>query len=303
MAINRGAIARELFPGLNALAGFEYDQYLDQHKFAFELYDTEKAYEVDVIKAGLGAGAIKSEGQSVQYDNAAREAWTARYDVVTVALAFAITEEAIEDNLYVREASDLARELGRAMAHTKQILTHSVFNNAFTAQSYSPDGVALIATNHPLASGATFANRPTTGTDLSETSLENALISIAQYTDDRGKLIAAKPVSLHVPVQLTYVAERITQSQLRPSTSDNDINAMHSLGSLPKGYFVHNYFTAARSWFVRTNYPHGTKFFTRLGLTQATEPEFDTGNIRHKARERYAYGYTNWRQWFGNPGT
>lgn len=302
MAINRASEVRELFPGLHAIAGTNYDIYDKEHEWIYDVMPSNQAFEIEVIRSGFGLAEIKPEGQAVLYDNLAAEAWEVRYEMITVALAFAITQEAIEDNLYEKEANDLAQELGRSMAITKQILAASVINNAFALQSYSPDGKAMCATDHPLFRGGTQSNRPTVGTDLSETALEAADVAIMAFVDDAGKLIQARPRSVHVPAALKYVAERIFKSTLRPATADNDINALKSIGTYPE-FYVHHYFTDSNAWFVKTDVPHGLKFFQRLARESSMEPEFETGNERFKNRERYGYGYTNYRGIWGSPGS
>jgi hypothetical protein len=295
MAISRAQLAKELEPGLNALFGMEYSRYEDQHAEIYTTESSDRAFEEEVMLSGFGAAPTKSEGSAINYDDA-NEAYTARYNHETIALAFSITEEAIEDNLY-------DRALARSMAHTKQVKAAAVLNNAFTAgASAGGDGVALCATNHPLTSGGTFANEPTTAADLNETSLEDALISIAGFVDERGLKVALRGTKLVIPRQLQFVAERLMVSNLRVGTADNDTNAIRSMGMLPNGYAVNDFLTDPDAFFVMTDAPRGFIHFERTPMTTGMEADFDTGNMRFKARERYSFGFSDPRAVFGSPG-
>ena len=302
MAISRAQLAKELEPGLNALFGMEYNRYEGQHA---EIYDTEasdRAFEEEVMLSGFGAAPVKQEGSGITFDDA-QEAYTARYNHETIAMGFSITEEAVEDNLYDRLASRYTRALARSMAHTKQVKAASVLNNAFTAgASAGGDGKALCATDHPLTSGGTFANEPSTAADLNETSLEDFLISIAGFVDERGMIIALRGMKLIIPRQLQFIAERLLVSNLRVGSADNDINAVKSMGMLPEGYVVNDFLTDTDAFFIKTDAPNGFKHFERLALATNMDPDFDTGNMRFKARERYSFGFSDPRSVFGSPG-
>tara|TARA_R100001086_G_scaffold40068_2_gene17663 strand:+ start:855 stop:1766 length:912 start_codon:yes stop_codon:yes gene_type:complete len=302
MAISRAQLAKELEPGLNALFGMEYERYEGQHA---EIYDTEasdRAFEEEVMLSGFGAAPVKQEGSGITFDDA-QEAYTARYNHETIAMGFSITEEAVEDNLYDRLASRYTRALARSMAHTKQVKAASVLNNAFTAgASAGGDGKALCATDHPLTSGGTFANEPSTAADLNETSLEDFLISIAGFVDERGMIIALRGMKLIIPRQLQFIAERLLVSNLRVGSADNDINAVKSMGMLPEGYVVNDFLTDTDAFFIKTDAPNGFKHFERLALATNMDPDFDTGNMRFKARERYSFGFSDPRCVFGSPG-
>ena len=302
MAISRAQLAKELEPGLNALFGMEYERYEGQHA---EIYDTEasdRAFEEEVMLSGFGAAPVKQEGSGITFDDA-QEAYTARYNHETIAMGFSITEEAVEDNLYDRLASRYTRALARSMAHTKQVKADSVLNNAFTAgASAGGDGKALCATDHPLTSGGTFANEPSTAADLNETSLEDFLISIAGFVDERGMIIALRGMKLIIPRQLQFIAERLLVSNLRVGSADNDINAVKSMGMLPEGYVVNDFLTDTDAFFIKTDAPNGFKHFERLALATNMDPDFDTGNMRFKARERYSFGFSDPRCVFGSPG-
>jgi hypothetical protein len=302
MAISRAQLAKELEPGLNALFGMEYNRYEGQHA---EIYDTEasdRAFEEEVMLSGFGAAPVKQEGSGITFDDA-QEAYTARYNHETIAMGFSITEEAVEDNLYDRLASRYTRALARSMAHTKQVKAASVLNNAFTAgASAGGDGKALCATDHPLTSGGTFANEPSTAADLNETSLEDFLISIAGFVDERGMIIALRGMKLIIPRQLQFIAERLLVSNLRVGSADNDINAVKSMGMLPEGYVVNDFLTDTDAFFIKTDAPNGFKHFERLALATNMDPDFDTGNMRFKARERYSFGFSDPRCVFGSPG-
>ena len=301
MAISRAQLAKELEPGLNALFGKEYGRYENQHAEIFDTESSDRAFEEEVMLSGFGAAPVKSEGSGVSYDDA-QEAYTSRYTHETVAAAFSITEEAVEDNLYDRLASRYTRALARSMAHTKQVKAASVLNNAFNSSFKGGDGVELCSTAHVLTNGGSFANEPSTAADLNETSLEDALISIAGFTDERGLIIALKGMKLIIPRQLQFVAERLMVSNLRVGTADNDINAIRNMGLLPEGYVVNDYLTDPDAFFIKTDAPNGFKHFERLALTTQMEPDFDTGNMRYKARERYSFGFSDPRCVFGSPG-
>jgi len=298
MAISRAQLAKELEPGLNALFGMEYNRYEGQHSEIFDTEASDRAFEEEVMLSGFGAAPVKNEGAGISFDDA-QEAYTARYTHETVAMGFSITEEAVEDNLYDRLASRYTRALARSMAHTKQVKAASVLNSAFTAGATAGgDGVALCDASHPLTNGGTFANEPGTAADLNETSLEDALISIAGFVDERGLVIALRGMKLIVPRQLQFVAERLMVSNLRVGTADNDVNAL----KLPEGYVVNDYLTDTDAFFIKTDAPNGLKHFERMPLATNMDPDFDTGNMRFKARERYSFGFSDPRCVFGSPG-
>ena len=302
MAISRAQLAKELEPGLNALFGMEYGRYENQHAEIYTTEASDRAFEEEVMLSGFGAAPTKSEGAAISFDNA-NEAFTARYNHETVALAFSITEEAIEVNLYDRLGSRYTRALARSMAHTKQVKAADVLNNAFTAgASAGGDGVSLCSTSHPLTNGGTFANRPSTDADLNETSLEDALISIAGFVDERGLRIALRGTKLIIPRQLQFVAERLMVSNLRVGTADNDINAIRSMGMLPSGYAVNDFLVDTDAFFILTDTPRGFLHFERSPLNTQMEADFDTGNMRFKARERYSFGFSDPRCVFGTTG-
>jgi hypothetical protein len=301
MAISRAQLLKELLPGLNALFGLEYATYGEQHKEIYETETSERSFEEETKLSGFSAAAVKNEGAPIQYDNA-QEAFTARYTHVTIAQGFSLTEEAIEDNLYDSLSARYTKALARSMAYTKQVRAASVLNNGFNAAFPGGDGVALFATNHPLVSGGVNSNEPTTPSDLNETSLEAAVIQIAQWTDERGLLIAAKPKKLIVPPQLQFVATRLLETELRVGTADNDINAIKNNGSIPEGYTVNNYLTDVNAWFLTTDVPNGMKHFVRTPLSNSMDGDFDTGNVRYKSRERYSFGFSDPLGMFGSPG-
>ena len=302
MAISRAQLAKELEPGLNALFGMEYNRYEGQHAEIFDTESSDRAFEEEVMLSGFGAAPTKAEGNAVAFDDA-NEAYTARYNHETVAMAFSITEEAVEDNLYDKLSGRYTRALARSMAHTKQVKAANVLNNAFTAGATAGgDGVALCATDHPLTNGGTFANEPTTAADLNETSLEDALIKIAGFVDERGLIIALRGMKLIIPRQLQFVAERLMASNLRVGTADNDVNAIKSTGMLPGGYTINDYLTDTDAFFIKSDAPNGLKHFERMPLSTAMDPDFDTGNMRYKARERYSFGFSDPRAVFGSPG-
>ena len=303
MAISRAQLLKELLPGLNALFGMEYARYGEEHKEIYETEKSERSFEEETKLAGFGSAPVKNEGQAIAYDNA-QEAFTARYNHETIALGFSITEEAVEDNLYDSLSARYTKGLARAMAYTKQVKAASVLNNGFTGGVYAGgDGVALFSTAHPLISGGTNSNRPSTNSDLNETSLENAVIQIAAWTDERGLLIAAKPRKLVVPPALQFVATRLLETNLRVGTADNDINALKNNGSIPEGYTINHYLTDTNAWFLCTDVPNGLKHFERMALTTGMDGDFDTGNVRYKARERYSFGFSDPLGVFGSPGS
>ena len=301
MAISRAQLAKELEPGLNALFGMEYARYDDQASEIYETESSERAFEEEVMLSGFGAAPVKSEGTAVSFDDAS-EAYTARYTHETIALAFSITEEAIEDNLYDRLASRYTKALARSMANTKQVKGAATLNNAFDSTFTGGDGIELCATDHPLVSGNTLRNEPSTAADLNETSLENALIDIAAYVDERGLKVSVRGLKLVVPPALQFVSDRLLESTLRPATADNDINASRNMGMLPQGYAVNHYLTDTDAWFIKTDAPRGFIHFERMPMSTKMEGDFDTGNVRFKARERYSYGYSDPRCVFGSPG-
>ena len=301
MAISRAQLAKELEPGLNALFGMEYDRYENEHAEIFDTESSDRAFEEEVLIVGFGNASVKEEGQGVQFDSAS-EGFTARYTHETVALAFALTEEAVEDNLYDRLGARYTKALARSMAHTKQVKAANVLNNAFSASFTGGDGVSLINTAHPLANGGTIANRATTMADLNETSLENALINISTFVDDRNMILALRGTKLIVPPQLQFVADRLLDTPGRVGTADNDINAIKNMGLLPEGYSVNHFLTDTDAFFLMTDCPDGFKHFERTPITTSMEGDFDTGNVRYKARERYSFGFSNPRCVFGSQG-
>jgi len=301
MAISRAQLLKELLPGLNALFGLEYKKYGEQHKEVFETETSERSFEEETKLSGFSAAPVKDEGSAIAYDNA-QEAWTARYNHETIAMGFSITEEAIEDNLYDSLSSRYTKALARAMAYTKQVKAANILNNAFAVGFTYGDGKVLCATDHPLVSGGVNSNRPSTGVDLNETSLEAAVIQIAAWTDERGLLIAAKPTKLVVPPSLQFVATRLLETEQRVATADNDINALKNNGSIPGGYTVNNYLTDTNAWFLLTDIPNGLKHFVRTPMQTSMESDFDTGNSRYKARERYSFGVSDPLGIFGSPG-
>jgi len=300
MAISRQQLAKELEPGLNALFGLEYKNYENQHSEIFDSESSDRAFEEEVMLGGFAQAAVKPEGSGVSYDQA-NESFTARYSHETIALAFSITEEAVEDNLYDSIAKRYTKALARSMANTKQIKAANVLNNGFDTAN-GGDGKALMADDHPTISGATQKNELTTSADLSETSLEQAMIDIAGFKDERGLKIAARGLKMIIPSALQFTAERILKSNQRVGTADNDINALSSKGMLPQGYVVNNFLTDDDAFFIKTDVPNGLKHFTRAAIKTAMEGDFDTGNMRYKARERYSFGFSDWRGIFGSPG-
>jgi len=301
MAISRAQLLKELLPGLNALFGLEYAKYGEEHKEIYETETSERSFEEETKLSGFSAAPVKNEGSAIQYDNA-QEAWTARYTHETIAMGFSITEEAVEDNLYDSLSSRYTKALARGMAYTKQVKAAYVLNNAFSGGPTYGDGQVLCSTAHPLVSGGTNSNTPSTPADLNETSLENAVIQIAAWTDERGLLIAAKPKKLVVPPSLMFVATRLLETELRVGTNDNDINALKNNGSIPEGYTVNHFLTDTNAWFLLTDVPNGLKHFVRTPMSTGMDGDFDTGNVRYKARERYSFGVSDPLGIFGSPG-
>jgi len=301
MAISRAQLLKELLPGLNALFGLEYAKYGEEHKEIFETEASDRSFEEETKLSGFGSAPVKSEGSAIEYDNA-QEAFTARYTHETVAMGFAITEEAIEDNLYDSLSSRYTKALARAMAYTKQVKAASILNNAFNSSFTFGDGVELCSTAHPLVNGATNSNEPATPADLNETSLEAAIIQIGGWTDERGLLIASQAKKLIIPSNLQFVATRLLETEGRVSTADNDLNALRSNGSIPEGYAINHYLTDTDAWFLMTDVPNGLKHFTRSPMSTSMDADFDTGNSRYKARERYSFGVSDPLGIFGSPG-
>ena len=304
MAISRAQLLKELLPGLNALFGMEYSRYGEEHKEIYESETSERSFEEETKLSGFSAAPVKNEGSAIAYDNA-QEAWSTRYTHETIALGFSITEEAVEDNLYDSLSARYTKALARAMAYTKQVKAASTLNNGFTnsAVYFGGDGVPLFSTAHPLISGGTNSNTPSTQADLNETSLEAAVIQIAAWTDERGLLIAGKPRKLIVPPALQFTATRLLETSLRVGTADNDINALKNNGSIPEGYTVNNYLTDTNAWFLCTDVPNGLKHFIRSPLENKMDGDFDTGNVRYKARERYSFGWSDPLGMFGSSGS
>ena len=304
MAISRSQLLKELLPGLNALFGLEYKRYGEEHKELYETEKSERSFEEETKLSGFSAAPVKSEGAQIAYDNA-QEAFTARYSHETIALGFSITEEAIEDNLYDSLSGRYTKALARAMSYTKQVKAASVLNNGFTnsAQYYGGDGVPLFSASHPLVSGGTNSNIASTPVDLNETSLESACIQIAAWTDERGLLIAAKPRKLIIPPALMFVATRLLETNLRVGTNNNDISAIVNNGSVPEGYSVNHFLTDTNAWFLLTDVPNGLKHFERMPLETKMDGDFDTGNVRYKARERYSFGWSDPLAAWGSAGS
>ena len=300
MAISRSQLVKELEPGLNALFGLEYKNYADEHTQIFDIENSDRAFEEEVMLSGFANASVKPEGSSVNYDTA-QESFTARYTHETLALAFSITEEAIEDNLYDRLASRYTKALARSMANAKQVKGANVLNNAFDSSFTGGDGVELCSAVPPIIAG-TFKNELSTSADLNETSLEQALIDIAAMTDERGLKIAAKGVKMIIPSALQFTAERLMKSQGRVGTADNDINAVGSMGMIPQGYVVNHYLTDTDAFFIKTDVPNGLKMFVRAPVKTSMEGDFETGNVKYKARERYSFGFSDPRGIFGSPG-
>jgi hypothetical protein len=309
MAISRAQLLKELLPGLNALFGLEYARYGEQHKEIYETEKSERSFEEETKLAGFGAAPVKNEGSAIAYDNA-QEAFTARYTHETIALGFSITEEAVEDNLYDSLSARYTKALARGMAYTKQVKAAGVLNTGFAGTALGGDGVSLFGNNssgtrvgHPLVGGGVNYNSPTTGVDLNETSLENATIQIAAWVDERNLLIAAKPVKLIIPPSLMFVAKRLLDTELRVGTADNDINALKQLGTVSGGYTVNNFLTDTNAWFLTTDVPNGLKHFERSALQTSMDGDFDTGNVRYKARERYSFGWSDPLGIWGSSGS
>ena len=303
MAISRAQLLKELLPGLNALFGLEYKRYGEEHQEIYETESSERSFEEETKLSGFSAAPVKNEGNAIAYDNA-QEAWTARYTHETIALGFSLTEEAVEDNLYDTLSARYTKALARGMAYTKQVKAANVLNNGFnTSGSYNGgDGVPLFSASHPLVTGGTNSNIPTTPADLNETSLENAVIQIAAWTDERGLLIAAKPRKLIVPPALQFVATRLLETELRVGTADNDVNALKNNGSIPEGYAINHFLTDSNAWFLTTDVPNGMKHFVRTPLATSMDGDFDTGNVRYKARERYSFGWSDPLGMYGSAG-
>ena len=301
MAISRAQLLKELLPGLNALFGLEYQTYGEEHKEIYETETSERSFEEETKLSGFSAAPVKNEGSAVAYDNA-QEAFTARYNHETIALGFSLTEEAIEDNLYDSLSARYTKALARAMSYTKQVKAAAVLNNGFSASYPGGDGVALFSASHPLTSGGVNSNVPGVAVDLNETSLENAVIQIAGWTDERGLLIAARPRKLIVPSQLQFVATRLLETSLRVGTADNDINAIMNNGSIPEGYTVNHFLTDTDAWFLTTDVPNGMKHFVRTPMQTGMDGDFDTGNVRYKARERYSFGWSDPLGMWGSAG-
>ena len=300
MAITRAQLLKELLPGLNGLFGLEYAKYENEHSEIYETETSERSFEEEVKLSGFGAAPVKSEGASISYDNA-QEAFTTRYVHETVAMGFSITEEAVEDNLYDSLSARYTRALARAMAYTKQVKAAALLNNGFTTYN-TGDGVTWFSTSHPTVEGATNRNRPSVDADLNETSLEQAVIDIAAFVDERGLLIAAQPRKLIVPPALMFVATRLLQTEMRVGTADNDLNALKTNGSIPEGYRVNHYLTDNEAWFLKTDVPNGAKHFVRAAMTTDMDGDFDSGNARYKARERYSFGVSDSLCMYASPG-
>jgi phage major head subunit gpT-like protein len=302
MAISRAQLLKELLPGLNALFGLEYARYGEQHKEIYETETSERSFEEETKLSGFSAAPVKNEGSAIAYDNA-QEAWSTRYTHETIALGFSITEEAIEDNLYDSLSARYTKSLARAMAYTKQVKAAAVLNNGFSSSYPGGDGVSLFNTAHPLISGGVNSNTPSTQADLNETSLEAAVIQIAAWTDERGLLIAAKPKKLIVPPALMFTAKRLLDTELRVATADNDINALKQMGAIPEGYTVNHFLTDTNGCLLTTDVPNGLKHFVRTPLQNSMDGDFDTGNVRYKARERYSFGWSDPLGMFGSSGS
>ena len=301
MAISRAQLLKELLPGLNALFGLEYARYGEEHKEIYETETSERSFEEETKLSGFSAAPVKNEGSAIAYDNA-QEAWTARYQHETIAMGFSITEEAIEDNLYDSLSSRYTKSLARSMAYTKQVKAAAVLNNGWASTVTYGDGQPLFSTSHPLVSGGTNSNTPSTQADLNETSLENAVIQIAAWTDERGLLIAARPRKLIVPSNLQFVATRLLETELRVGTNNNDINALKNNGSIPEGFTINHWLTDTNGWFLTTDVPNGLKHFVRTPMSTGMDGDFDTGNVRYKARERYSFGVSDPLGIFGSQG-
>ena len=301
MAINRAQLVKELEPGLNALFGLEYDQYEDEHTMIFDTESSDRAFEEEVMLSGFQEAPVKAEGAPVTYDTA-QESWTARYTHETIALAFALTEEAMEDNLYDSISARYTKALARSMNQTKQVKAANILNNGFSTTYPGGDGKPLLTTDHPTITGGDVKNEPSTAADLNETSLENALIDIAAFVDERGLKVNVKARRLIVPPALQFVADRILNTPGRVGTADNDINAVRNMSAVPDGYAVNHYLTDTDAFFLRTDAPNGLKHFVRTPVATGMEGDFESGNVRYKARERYSFGWSDWRGIYGSPG-
>ena len=304
MAISRAQLLKELLPGLNALFGMEYARYGEEHKEIYETESSDRSFEEETKLSGFSTAPVKAEGSAISYDNA-QEAWSTRYTHETIALGFSITEEAVEDNLYDSLSARYTKSLARAMAYTKQVKAAAVLNNGFTnsAAFYGGDGVPLFSTAHPTVGGGVNSNTAAVQVDLNETSLEAAVIQISQWTDERGLLIAAKPRKIIVPPALMFVAKRLLDTDLRVATADNDLNAIKSMGSIPEGYSVNHFLTDTNGWFICTDVPNGMKHFVRMPMNTSMDGDFDTGNVRYKARERYSFGWSDPLGMWGSSGS
>jgi hypothetical protein len=304
MAISRAQLLKELLPGLNALFGMEYARYGEEHKEVYETESSDRSFEEETKLSGFSTAPVKAEGSAISYDNA-QEAWSTRYTHETIALGFSITEEAVEDNLYDSLSARYTKSLARAMAYTKQVKAAAVLNNGFTnsAAFYGGDGVPLFSTAHPTVGGGVNSNTAAVQVDLNETSLEAAVIQISQWTDERGLLIAAKPRKIIVPPALMFVAKRLLDTDLRVATADNDLNAIKSMGSIPEGYSVNHFLTDTNGWFICTDVPNGMKHFVRMPMNTSMDGDFDTGNVRYKARERYSFGWSDPLGMWGSSGS
>lgn len=301
MAITRAQLLKELLPGLNALFGLEYERYGKEYTEIYEVENSDRAFEEEVKLSGFGAAPVKQEGAAIEYDSA-REAFTARYNHETIAMGFSITQEAIEDHLYDSLSARYTKALARAMAYTKEVKGAAILNHGFDSNVTYGDGESLFSTDHPLVNGGTNANRPTAGMDLNETSLEAAFIQISEWTDERGLKIAARPRKMVIPPSMTFVARRLLETELRPGTADNDINALRSEGVLPQGFTVNHFLTDPESWFILTDVPNGLKHFVRSPIKNTMEDDFETGNAKYKARERYSFGVSDPLGVWGSPG-
>lgn len=302
MAISRAQLLKELLPGLNALFGLEYKKYENEHTEIFDTESSERSFEEETKLATFGAAPVKQEGDGLFYDNA-QEVWTARYTHETIAMGFSITEEAMEDNLYDSLSTRYTKALARSMAYTKQVKGAAILNNGYAPAYTYGDGKVLFSVSHPLANGGVNSNRPTTGVDLNETALEAAVIAIAAWTDERGLLAAATPRKLIIPPALMFVATRLLQTELRVGTADNDLNALKNNGSIPEGYAVNHYLTDTNQWTLKTDVPNGLKMFNRVALKTTMDGDFDTGNVRYRARERYSFGVSDPLGVYGSPGS
>lgn len=300
MAIARAQLMKELLPGLNALFGMEYARYPEEWKMCFETENSDRAFEEETKLSGFGAAPVKDEGAAIAYDDA-QEVYTSRYTHDTIALGFSITEEAVEDNLYDSLSARYTKALARGFQHTKEVKGAALFNEGFTGQT-GGDGQYVFSTAHPLVSGGTNGNKPSTAVDLNETSLEAAVIAIGKYTDERGLKIAARPTGLLIPSDLQFVAERLMKSDGRVGSSDNDVNALKSKNSISGGYSVNHYLTDTDAWFLKTDIPNGFKHFVRVPMKTAMEGDFETGNVRYKGRERYSFGYSDPLAYYGSAG-